>query len=315
MTTTRDTDHLEGRKRPGWITLVLMRVVSLIGAFLLVAPLSLAAQEPQKVALQVPVRPLSGAATRKVTVPPPNTPDGVPKCTEPLDLDGDLPRRIGEAVRYVVDVNGLSVGTVDFKIERQGTYEGSPVTEYRSLFKLDSFVASFVPVEGRAAALVPSAAMTPLKAMSRYKVNENSFEEDIAYSRDGHHVASKRTKNGQAKDDKRAFPSPAMDFVSGFYMIRTLPAQMSGCAIVYGNQRAYTIWVKHKGVESVRTPVGSRNADVYEVLYGHDKSKEKLSGSVWLAQDASRLPYKMKVKGKQDVEARVHVYEAGATSN
>jgi hypothetical protein len=106
---------------------------------------------------------------------PPKTPTGLPQCTRALDARGPLPQTAGETIRYLVDVNGLSVGTIDFKIERVGTYAGQPVTEYRSLFKLDSLVASFVPAEGRAAALVDLGSHLPLTSTNRYKSDRNNF--------------------------------------------------------------------------------------------------------------------------------------------
>ena len=239
----------------------------------------------------------------------PKTPADLPQCTKALDAKGPLPQTAGETIRYLVDVNGLSVGTIDFKIERVGTYAGQLVTEYRSLFKLDSLVASFVPAEGRAASLVDLGSHLPLTSTNRYKSDKNNFEEDVTYASGGKGLSSKRLRNNEKKVDERSFPSPAIDFVSAYYVMRSFPAETNGCALLYANQRAYTVWVKHIGQESVRTPVGSKPADKYELRYASEKQRTAITATIWMATDATRLPYKMRVEGKQPLEARVHMYE------
>lgn len=266
---------------------------------------SVAVKRSLSVPAPTPIKAAAPAST------PPRTPDGLPRCSETLKPTADLPRDTGETIRYLVDLNGLSVGTIDFKIERQGTYEGQPVTEYRSLFKLDSLVSSFVPVEGRAASLVPASSFAPLVAMNRYRLDENEFEENVSFSADGRRVASVRTKNGKSKDEERAFPGPALDFVSGFYMFRSMPPLAEGCTILYGNQRAYTVWVKYEGDEQVRTPVGYKPARRYRVRYASDRSKKPLDGKVWLSAAGDRLPFKATIDGPEKLEARIHHYEVG----
>lgn len=257
------------------------------------------------------VAPLVDAKLQKTARKAPKTPKDVPPCEAPLVPTGQLPRGMGETIRYVVDIDGLSVGTVDFKIEKQGTYQGTPVTEYRSLFKIDSLVSTFLPAEGRAAALVPEKAFSPLMAMNRYKLSDAEFEESATFSRNGFAVASQRKKNGQPKDDSREFPGAATDFVSGFYMLRSLPEEANGCVIIYGNQRAYTVWLTPDGKERVKTPVGYREAVRYKIIYASDKSRTAATGAVWIGALPERLPYKAELKGTNTLEARIHMFEVG----
>jgi hypothetical protein len=217
----------------------------------------------------------------------------------------------GETIRYAVDVDGLSVGTIDFKIERRGLFDGRAVTEYRSLFKIDGLVATFVPVEGQAASIVPEIGFWPARAMSRFKMSENQIEENQTYSESGRVLSANRVKDGKAADDRREFPMPATDFVSGFYMLRRLPPGAQGCAILYGNQRAYTVWIKPDGAEKVKTPVGLRDAERYAVSYASDKSKTPFTGTIWIGASPERLPYRAIVNGKNTLEARIHLYETG----
>ncbi|HET6346163.1 MAG TPA: DUF3108 domain-containing protein [Myxococcota bacterium] len=254
---------------------------------------------------------LQAAPSRTDDGKPPRTPDGLPQCSQILRPVGELPRGPGETIRYVVDLDGLSVGTVDFKIERRGVYQGKPVVEYRSLFKIDSLVATFVPVEGRAATLVTEPGYTPSKAMNRYRLNNDEIEEDMTYSADAHGVHAKATKDGKPKEEHRSFATPVQDFVSGFYLLRRLPVLESSCAVIYGNGRAYTVWIQPDGQEEIKTPVGLRVTDRYVIRYGSDKGTKLLSGRIWLGRDTERLPYKAELDGAHHLEARIHLYQAG----
>jgi hypothetical protein len=232
-------------------------------------------------------------------------------CTTVLKPSAALPRATGETLRYLVDVDGVSMGTIDFKIEQRGTLDGKPVTEYRSLFTLDALVAAFVPVSGRAAAVVPDQGFWPIKAMNHYDLRNDVFDEEVTADAEGKSLTSKRSKNGQLKEASRRFNEPVVDFVTGFYLARSLPHPLSGCTVIYGNQRAYTIWLEPDGQESVQTPVGLRPADRYEVRYASERSQQVVEGRVWLAVDGARVPYRAEVFGPNHLVARIHMYETG----
>ncbi|MBI5507422.1 MAG: DUF3108 domain-containing protein [Deltaproteobacteria bacterium] len=242
---------------------------------------------------------------------PPRTPKGLAPCVRTLATSTPLSRAQGEAVRYLVEVDGVSLGTVDFKVERRGGFEGKSVTEYRSLFKLDALVATFVPVEGRAAAIVVDGDYWPAKAMDRYHLDKDNLEEDLALTADGRGFTVKQVRNGKTTNDKRTFPNPVLDFVTGFYLVRALPREMNGCTIIYGNQRAYTIWIKPDGREKVRTPVGFKDADRYLLKYGSEKSPRPYDAVVWIGDQPARLPYRVRLSGKHTLEAHIHLYENG----
>jgi hypothetical protein len=258
--------------------------------------------------LKRPTRPAGGAPADTGI---PRTPKGLPQCNAPLKVSADLPRGAGEAIRYLIDVDGISVGTVDFKIERRGSFEGRAATEYRSLFKLDALVAAFLPVDGRAATVVPDSGAVPTRAMDRYLLDRDSFEEELSFAADGRTLTIKRSKNGETKNEKRVFKEPVMDFVTGFYLVRALPKGMDGCAIIYGNQRAYTVWLKPDGKEKVKTPVGLREADRYIVRYASEKSPRPYDARMWIGDAPSRLPFRAEILGPHTLEAQIQIYDTG----
>ncbi len=271
------------------------------------APARRALPSRQAPSVVLPARP----APPRIPARPPRVPEGMSPCLEPLRPTVAPSRAVGETMRYLIDVDGLSVGTIDFKIERRGAHDGQQVVEYRSLFQLDALVAAFVPVRGQAAALVPEGGFWPVKAMNRYDLRADHFEEEVVSDAQGKLLRSERLKNGEKKTAERRFLHPVLDFISAFYAVRALPAEASGCVVIYGNQRAYTVWMSADGEERVQTPAGMRPARRYRVVYASERSRAPIAGRIWLSADAARVPYRAELDGRQKLVGRIHVYETG----
>ena len=231
-------------------------------------------------------------------------------CTASWRLDAPMPQQVGEALRYTVDVNGVGVGTIDFKIQRQGQYAGRAVTEYRSLFNLDALVAALIPSNGRATALVRSQTAWPTVALSHYTSGDHEIEEKTTFSDDGHDLALERTKDGNVTRLTRHEGRVLMDFVTAFYRLRTLQQDHVACGLVFGNERLYTFYITPEGADERKTPVGIRPAWRYGVRYASDKFPNLvITGTLWTATDATALPYEVELMGARHVEARLHTYQ------
>ena len=237
------------------------------------------------------------------------TPPGLASCKQGALTENILRHPVGESIRYYLDINGLSVGKVDFKIEAKGDYEGHSVIEYRSLFKLDSLLDVMLPMSGQAASLVPMQGSSPSMAMNRYSLGENQYDERIEVDASGKSVHAKRTKNTKMRETNRVFDFPVQDFLSAFYAFRVQAKKtQSGCTHIYANQRTYTVWFYEAGEEKIKTPVGHRKADKYRIEFGSERSKKMRQGHIWISQDGHFLPYKAEILGKRHIEARVHLY-------
>ena len=94
-------------------------------------------------------------------------------------------------------INGISIGTIDFRIEGNGLIGDARMTEYRSVFKLDSLVSTFVPVEGRAATLVPDGQHVPSQSMNRYTARGKNVIEDMTFRPGALRLHSRRVKSGR----------------------------------------------------------------------------------------------------------------------
>ncbi len=250
-------------------------------------------------------------AAKSVVRVVPHTPEGLAPCTTQTPMAGSLFAQVGELIRYNVSVDGVEVGRIDFKVERQGAFAGVMATEYRSQFKVDRLLSALVAMEGRAAAVVPQGQSTPSRAMSHYTAAENTFEEKLSYMQQATGVRSVRKKNGKPVIAERTFSGPARDFVSAFYAVRAMPQNFTGCTIVYGNQRAYTMWFTPDGIEEVKTPVGMRAANRYRVRYAHERAKKVAHGVIWISRTKARLPYAVEWHGKHTTRAYVHLFIRG----
>jgi len=261
----------------------------------------------------VPGKPLTTARRPKRLVRNgvPRSPKGLPSCENVLNSGEDLFLPVGETLRYLVNVDGLSVGTVDFKVASRGIYSGVFADEYRSLFKLDSFVSTLVPLQGQAASVVSAMDKTPLRSMNRYKVDDHDFDEHISYSPSARELTSIRDRDGVKRTQVRSFDYAVLDMVGAFYQLRRLPRAMNGCIVVYGNQRAYTVWLRSEGEERIQTPVGYRLADRYSLRYGSEYLKLPKEGKLWISADAQRVPYRVEVQGRHRLEAIIHTFEPG----
>ena len=241
----------------------------------------------------------------------PKTPTGLEGCKEGILLDQELLAKVGETIRYTVDVDGLSVGLVDFKTEREGSFDGRAVTEYRSHFQIDSLVATLMPVEGRAAAIVPKGTSRSIHAMNRYRLKDKNYEEELSWDLGRESLLSKRSINGKSRHVKRLFTAESRDFITAFYMLRALEPKFSGCTLLFGNQRAYTVALEYAGEDKVKTPVGLKDAYKYEVVYAHERSKKPISATIWMSQSEDRLPYQAEIRGRSHLMARIHLFIPG----
>lgn len=283
---------------------------------------ALSAVNPQP-ALSSPVAKALDSVRRSIAVRPPKvrptytvpgvpkTPDGLAGCKEGIVFDGVLPRHLGETIRYTVEIDGLSVGLVDFKTEREGIFEGQPVTEYRSHFQIDSLVATLVPVEGRAAAIVPVGQSRAIHAMNKYRLKEKNYEEELSWQEDPPRLLSKRSRGAKTRTVQRLFTAESRDFITAFYMLRAMKPKFSGCTLIFANQRAYTIALTYAGEERVKTPVGLKDAYRYDIIYAHERSKTPIQASVWLSQSDDRLPYQAEIRGRSHLLARIHLFIPG----
>jgi hypothetical protein len=218
---------------------------------------------------------------------------------------------VGEALRYQLSVANVVVGTIDFQISGRSRRGEAQITEYRSLFTLDALAAALLPVQGRAAARVPDTALWPQQMMNRYKISGVELDETVTLDATGHILNIKRKKAGVAQAQVRQLPTAVLDFVTGFYALRRLPQKTSSCALIYGNERLYTVWLQPHGIEEVKTPIGLRPALRLDVRFASERAKKTLHGRLWLGTQDDLLPLRAEIDGSMALAAQLHRFDLG----
>jgi hypothetical protein len=241
---------------------------------------------------------------------PPKTPKGMAQCEEPI-VPLSLPSRRGEQLAYDVELLGLSVGKAYFTTWERGLLDGEQVTEYRAWFEPDTLVSALADLHVRAYAVVADASQTPVKSLTRYAYRGTRVKESQSRSRDGRELTSTLERNGKVKTRSRQFPNPAYDYLTTFLLLRRLPALTSGCAVVYGEQITYTVWVEARGRERIDTAVGERDLERYQLRYASDSSPRIHEADVWVTPGANPVPIRARGPGRTAPTLRLTGYRPG----
>src|SRR5690606_5386245 len=104
---------------------------------------------------------------------------------------------------YDVEVMGLDVGVLEVAVHRRGAFMGAPVTELRSEVKVNKGIASLVPLEAAAAALIDETSLVPVQASHRYRWMGKGASEMQHYGDDATVVASRRIEKHGSSEKQR----------------------------------------------------------------------------------------------------------------
>lgn len=230
------------------------------------------------------------ASASDTTLAPPHTPRGLDRCNVPLQAPPSPDAGVGETLSYDVEIMGLAAGSIDLRVHRAKERDGLLLTEYRSDGRVARAINMVVPMEFRATSLVVTATQRPVQSMHRYRLAHRRAEEHDSFDADARRVSSKRsTPDGDAASE-REFAAPVLDFLSGVYFLRRLAPDTSGCALLYGNQKAYTVWITAEGTEKLKTALGTRSARRYGIRYAADDARTVRRARLWIGTDEARLP-------------------------
>ena len=234
---------------------------------------------------------LTGAKAEQAQAP--KTPAGLAPCVTPLIPPQSSPRQAGERLTYGLEILGIKLGVARFEIKRRGTFQGRPVTEYGIDVDAVSLANWLIEVDGSAAAIIADGETSPLQAASRYVFRHDREQEFQTYSLAGRRVVSKRNRNGKQTLQQKDFPSPVQDFLTGFYLLRRIPKNEAGCAIVYSGHKTFTLWIHPETTENLKTRLGVEPSIRYKITYGSDRDRTIKTVKIWFSDDARRLPLRI----------------------
>ena len=241
----------------------------------------------------------------------PTPPRGLEPCDQPYALSASTRWPIGERIRYSLWLDGLAVGSLEFRVANEGVTAGKAAYEFVSRFKVDELVATVLPVNGEAHSVVEQSSLVPIRMWNDYFLNGKKYRETFEQARPGF-LKAQREREGSARlKTEREFTGPIMDFVSGFYLLRAGRVAAPTCSVVFGSHRAFTVLLEPLGVEAVETPIGQRPAEKLRLRYGAERSRKTREATVWISQSSDRLPYKVEIKGEHDIVVKIDMYDPG----
>lgn len=226
------------------------------------------------------------------------------------------PAKIGETLRYAIDLDGLSLARADTVVARRTQQQNQTFIEYRSRLQTDQVVQLLLPVQGDAASLVPvqGPQQYPHQARQYYRWGDSHYFEQFDGGNNRQLLASWQGDHAPPANLGPLMQqeiTPAFDWLSAFYALRGLPKKGASCLRVYGHHQTYRVWLRPDGSERVSTPVGRQQADCYEVYYESLQPHKAGSGRIWLSQTQARIPLQMQMQSNRCFRARLQMYAAG----
>lgn len=226
------------------------------------------------------------------------------------------PAKLGETLRYAVDLDGLSLARADTFVAKRSEQQNQTFIEYRGRLQTDQMVQLLLPVQGDAASWVAVASthLYPHQARQYYRWGDSHYLEQFDHNHDHQTLGSwqgDHAPNAQMAPLLRQDIGPAFDWLSAFYALRGLPKTGTSCLQIYGHHQMYQVWLRPDGVERIKTPVGHQQADCYEVYYEALQPRKGGLGRIWLSQTRARIPLQMQMRSSRSFCARLQMYAAG----
>ncbi len=242
---------------------------------------------------------------------PPKTPPGMARCDNPIIPSATIQHHRGELFEYDLELVGFSLGKATITAWQQGSFQGQSVTEYRAWIEPDSLISAVSAIEAQAFAIFPESSFTPVQSLTRYKYRGTSVEESQQRSEGGKKLQTTVSRNGKQSRRNKEYSIPVHDYLSGFLLLRGLPAQSAGCTVIYGEGRAYTVWITPKGKDRLDTSSGKSNFDRYELRYGSDGSRTIRTVEIWMTPGPEPIPFQAKGESRASPVVKLTGYKKG----
>jgi hypothetical protein len=203
-----------------------------------------------------------------------------------------LPFAPGEELRFTVKFGPVRAGEARLSVHGPETVDGQVAYRFRSTAESSRFFSTFFPVKDR----VESVWSVDLRLPLRFEkhIREGKYAKD----------AGMRFDHGQKRatyTNGKSFPFPegSQDVLSAFYFVRSQPLA-PGMLLVVPNHtdgKNYPVQVRVLRRETVTVPAGTFACVVVEpLLKSAGLFKQEGNLTIWLTDDARRMPVLMKSK-------------------
>jgi hypothetical protein len=225
--------------------------------------------------------------------------DGAP----PARALGYLP---GEAMTFEVTVGGILAGEAQLAVGQPGVVDGRRAITVRSRIATAGALALIKNVSDEATTVIAVDSATPISMISDVTMNGVVYHADVAFQGPAIQITSTRSDVKGARHDHLAFGATlAHDTHSAMASMRGWDAMpgTSRTMFVMGGKRIWKTTVTFDGRETIGTQLGNRAAVRLHGLAWRahddltiDDSKPPREFTVWLSDDADRVPLKVTAK-------------------
>ncbi len=197
----------------------------------------------------------------------------------------------GEKLVFSVQYGLITAGEATLEIRNVATIAGRPCYRIVSDARTNDFFSKFFTVRDRYESYMDTEELYSLRYEKHVREGKFKRDETVDFDQKAHRAVY--------KDKTVPIPPRTQDVLSALYYVRTLPLEV-GQSIALANHtdgKNYPLEVKVHGREHVKVDAGEFDCLVVEpILRGPGIFTQKGRLTVWLTDDARRMPVLMKSK-------------------
>ncbi|MCK4679574.1 DUF3108 domain-containing protein [bacterium] len=225
------------------------------------------------------------------------TPVGADGGRAALGPDGEIgvpPFGVGERLKFEIKYGFISAGTATLGIPETVTERGYECYRIVSLAESNSFFSAFFTVRDVAESYLDTRELVPRRFEKRLREGDFRAHDIVLFDHD-RHVAI------YPKRGDRLVPISvgAQDILSSLYYVRMMDLTVGRSTFIdnHADKKNYALEIKVLRKERVKVPVGRFDCLVVEpVMRGAGLFSHQGRLTVWLTDDAARIPVLMKSK-------------------
>jgi hypothetical protein len=225
------------------------------------------------------------------------TPVGAAGGRAALGPDGEIgvpPFGVGERLKFEIKYGFISAGTATLGIPETVTERGYECYRIVSLAESNSFFSAFFTVRDVAESYLDTRELVPRRFEKRLREGNFRAHDIVLFDHD-RHVAL------YPKRGDRLVPISvgAQDILSSLYYVRMMDLTVGRSTFIdnHADRKNYPLEIKVLRKERVKVPVGRFDCLVVEpVMRGAGLFSHQGRLTVWLTDDAARIPVLMKSK-------------------
>lgn len=220
-----------------------------------------------------------------------------------------IPYGPGERLKFGVKFKFVRAGNAELSVVGIERVDGEQVLHFRSTATSSRFFSTFYRVENVHESFWSLARQVPLRYVRHVREGKYEKDETIRF------LPERNLAVRQDGKEMHLLPG-AQDILSAFYYVRGLPLEVGRTVLVpnHANGKNYTLHVNVLRRETVKVEAGKFRCVVIEPrLETEGVFKQKGTLTIWLTDDARRMPVRMASKiSVGEIVAELEEFRLGA---